>query len=85
MRSVRGHSEQADPGVVQTSLKVYGMKDAISAQAAYDALAALDGVQHIYLDIGLRRATISHDPRAGIAAEMIKRLGELGLRAIEKG
>ncbi|MFZ5823265.1 MAG: heavy-metal-associated domain-containing protein [Bacillota bacterium] len=82
MRSVRGYVPYQ---MARSDFKVYGMKDTTAAQAAYDALGALDGVQQVHLDIAHRRAIVMHDQRPGLVDEMVQTLRDLGLRAVQKG
>jgi len=84
MRTVRSLSWQRPAGPVRTELKVYGMKDAHTAQTAYDVLGSLDGVQQVHLDIARRRITVLHDPVPGLAGDMIQRLRQLGFRVMQK-
>lgn len=84
MRTVRSVSSQQPTGPIRTDLKVYGMKDATAAQAAYDVLGSLDGVQQVHLDIARRRITVLHDPVPGLAGDIIQRLRQLGFRVMQK-
>lgn len=83
MRTVRSTWLQRSAGPVRTSLKVYGMKDATAARAAYDVLGSLDGVQQVHLDVARRRITVLHDPDPGLAGEIVQRLRQLGFRVMQ--
>lgn len=85
MRTARNAHNVSPPQQFRTDLKVYGMKDAASAQAAYDAVGGLEGVHQIRLDIGRRRVAVIHSGAAGMTALIAQTLREIGLRVIHKG
>lgn len=84
MRTVRGNQPDCWGGASRTDLKVYGLKDATAAQAAYDALGQLEGVHQILVDIPLRRITVAHAPQPGMAQAIVGVLRGIGFRAQQK-
>lgn len=84
MRTVRGLRSNAPIGRSRSELKVYGMRDATAAQLAYAAIAAMQGVHQINVDIAHRRMSVSHEPLPGITRTICETLGHLGFRATPK-
>jgi hypothetical protein len=60
------------------------MKDDASAQTVRDALARLDGVTEVRLDILSRRVSVSHAGLPGIPQTICETLRNIGFRALQK-
>lgn len=64
-------------------LKIEGMSCEHCKKAVTDALKALDGVEHVDVDLQAGKATVTFDPERASEQEMREAIAEAGYEVVE--